>query len=116
MQLSLNLKELGVDIISLIEKNVHWKRNHVIARFKMLLKKVWPNNTITYSTSETKTACNTYCKPDETATVSIDKLLSSIIAKSEDSSGMEDRVRSQYWQRIINELQSSQCIDHSKSR
>ena len=52
MQLCLNLKEIGVDIISLIETNVHWKRNHIISKFKILLKKVWSNNKIAYSTSE----------------------------------------------------------------
>ena len=96
VKLCLNLKELGVDIISLTETNVYWKRNHIIARFKILLKKVWPNNKITYSTSGTKTVYNSYCKPEETATVSVDKLLSSIIVKSEYSSGMEDRDSTQY--------------------
>ena len=54
VQLSLNLKDLGVDIISLIETNTNLKINHIITRFEILLKKVWSNNKITYSTSETK--------------------------------------------------------------
>ena len=88
VQLCLNLKEKGVDIISLTETNVHWKRNHIISKFKSLLKKVWLENKITYSTSETTTTWNSDCKPGGTATISVNKLSSSIIAKSEDPAGM----------------------------
>ena len=52
VQLCLNLKKIGVDIISLTETNVHWRRNYIILKFKILLKKVCPNKKITYSTSE----------------------------------------------------------------
>ena len=89
MQLCLNLNEIGVDIISITETNVYWKRNHIISKFKSLLKKVLPNNKITYSTSETKTAWNSDCKPGGVATISVNNISSSsIIAKSEDPSGM----------------------------
>ena len=54
VQLCLNLKERGVDIISLTETNINLKINHIITRFEIVLKKFWSNNKITYSTSETK--------------------------------------------------------------
>ena len=88
MQLCLNLKKIGVDIISLTETNVHWRRNYIILKFKILLKKVCPNKKITYSTSETKTTWNSDCNPGGTTTISVNNLSSSIIAKSEDPSGM----------------------------
>ena len=54
----------------------------------MLLKKVWTNNKITYSTSETTTAWKSNCKPGGTETISVNNLSSSIIAKSEEPAGM----------------------------
>ena len=88
VKLCSNLKEIGIDIISLIETNIHWKINYIISKFKSSLQKFWTNNKITYSTSKTKTAWNSDCKPGGTATISVNNLSSSIIAKSEDPSGM----------------------------
>ena len=88
MQLCLNLTEIDVYITNLTETNVHWRRNHIISKFKMLLKKVWTNNKITYSTSETTTAWKSNCKPGGTETISVNNLSSSIIAKSEEPAGM----------------------------
>ena len=88
MQLCLNLKKIGVDIISLTETNVHWRRNYIILKFKILLKKVCPNKKITYSTSETKTAWNSDYKSEGTGTILVNNMSSLIIAKSEGPSGI----------------------------
>ena len=88
MQLYLNLKELSVDVTRLTETNVHWKRNHIISKFNSLLKNIWSNNKITYSTSETKTAWNSDYKSEGTGTILVNNMSSLIIAKSEGPSGI----------------------------
>lgn len=88
INLCMNLKILGVGIISLTETNVHWKRNHVVAMLKSILKDAWPANRIAVCTSESEIDWNADSKPGGTAMISVNKLSSVIIEQRQDPSGM----------------------------
>ena len=80
------VKVIAVYIISLTETNFHWKRNHIISRFKIIFNETWSKNKITICTSESEIAWNVDYKLGGTATVSGNILSSVIIAKGQDPS------------------------------
>ena len=41
IQLFMELKEKGVDVICLAETNVHWNRTHLFRRFLKVLQSAW---------------------------------------------------------------------------
>ena len=52
LQLSLTLKEKGVDIVCLTKTNVHWARDHVYHKFRQTPKDTWQKHKISVCTSE----------------------------------------------------------------
>ena len=88
LQLCHNLQEEGVDVISLTETNVHWKRQHVTSNFKRIVQETWPEDKIGICTSESNISWNSDYKPGGTAMISLNKVTSATINKGEDPSGL----------------------------
>ena len=88
LQLCQHLQEVGVDIISLTETNVHWKRPHVTNNFKKILQDTCPEDSIGTCTSESNISWNSDYKPGGTAMISLNKITSATINKGEDPSGL----------------------------
>ena len=88
LQLCQNLQEVGVDVISLTETNVHWQRPHATSNFKRILQETWPKDKIGTCTSESNISSNSDYKPGGTAMISLNKVTSVTINKGEDPSGL----------------------------
>ena len=88
LQLCQHLQEVGVDIISLTETNVHWKRPHLTSNFRKILQDTWLEDRICTCTSESNISWNSNYKPGGTAMISLNKITSATINKGEDSSGL----------------------------
>ena len=86
LQLCQNLQILGVDIISLTETNVHWKRSHIISSFEKQLRETCPNDKLSTYTSELELYWNTDYKSGGKSTISLNKISSSIVDKRHDPS------------------------------
>ena len=83
-----HLQEVGVDIISLTETNVHWKRPHVTSNFKRILQDTWSEGSIGTCTSESNISWDSNYKPGGTVMISLHKITSATINKGEDPSGL----------------------------
>ena len=103
---------VGVDIISLTETNVHWKRPHVTSNFKKMLQDTWPEDSICTCTSNSDISWNSYYKPGGAAMISLNKITSATINKGEDPSGLGRLTFMTILGGKTAELQSLPCIDH----
>ena len=87
LQLCQTLKSKEVDIICLIETNVHWSP-FLIDRFKQILQSTWNKSKISFYTLESKVQWNSTYKPRGTAIIALKSISSAILNKGQDSSGM----------------------------
>ena len=58
-QLYPNLNKVGVEIIYLIETNIHWKKPNVFTNSERTVKHQWPKNKLVICVSESNTDWNT---------------------------------------------------------
>ena len=79
LQLFHNLDKVGVDIISLTESNVHWKKPNVFKNFERTMKQQYPKDKVATCISESYIERNTEYKPGGTAMILLNKISSSII-------------------------------------
>ena len=79
---------MGVDIIGLTGTNVHWKLPHIGSNFNRILKETRPDDKIGICTSESKLPWNSDYKSGKSVMISLNTLISAIINKGQDPSGL----------------------------
>ena len=88
LQLCHNLDKVGVDIISLTESNVHWKKPNVFKNFERTMKQQYPKDKVATCIFESNIDWNTEYKSGGISMVSLNMISYSTIHKGQDSSGL----------------------------
>ena len=71
-----------------MKKKIHWKKIYLLQRFKIILKKIWPSNKISFCVSESKLHFQSDIKPGGTAMIALNPISSEITSKRQDPWGI----------------------------
>ena len=82
--LYVNFKQKVADAICLHEIKIHWKKFHLIPRFKKIITEDWPKQNISFYTSDVSLPWNSNYKPGGTVFITLNQLSSTIINKDHD--------------------------------
>ena len=102
-----------MDIIGLIETNVHWKRYHVTSNLNSILKDTWTAEKIGTCISESNLSLNSDYKPGGTAMILLNKLTSATISNGQDLSGLGRWTFITLLKKTMKEQPYSSCIGHA---